>query len=200
MVVVRDPVHRFLSAFVHRVMDLQELDACYIGTEARRLGVPINPDIHQFIDFFNIYYGISSRIRHHFAPQSAYVGPSLDAYTNTYKIEELEALREMLEREKGLKIDFPKTQSSSIDVPVNEISVREVNWIRSTYAGDYAVLRRYYDFDASLKARRSVTLKKRTASSDVTLKTIIPALNLCTNTPQKVSNGFLIYVECVPEV
>lgn len=196
LVVIRDPVLRFLSAFSHRVIDLGELAAAYVGGDASQLGVPVNPTIHEFIHFYDVYRAISISVRHHFAPQTSFLGPDLEAYTDIFSFEKIGQLHRMLEQEYGSEIQFSKTQTSTSSVTLRDLSIREVDWIRSRYAGDYALLREYYNFNDPIKSKRKELYQGKTDTRDATLDEIIPRVNLKITSPTKHSDDFLIYAEC----
>ncbi len=109
LVVVRDPIERFLSAYVHRIVDCRDLLHISTKTLARESDVPVMPNIHQFIEHFDIYRAISPLVRHHFESQAYFTGPDLGAYTHVYKFDELNLLHRMLVAEYGSDFKMPRT-------------------------------------------------------------------------------------------
>ncbi len=195
IVVVRDPVLRFLSAYCNRVVDKSDLREPHVGEDARNLSVPINPDLHQFIQHFDKYRAISPGVGHHFAPQASFIGSDIDSYTDVYRIEELNELHDMLQAECGYSFDLPWRQRSSISTSVDEISVRELGIIQSLYSGDYALLRKLYSPRAVLERRSSRQAWSRIGRSSVSLQELLPLLDLTVIGSHSVSKDTVVYTE-----
>ncbi len=195
LIVVRDPVLRFLSAYTSRVQDRSDLGEELIGSCARRLNVPLDPDIHQFIQHFDIYRAISPHVQHHFAPQVYFVGPNLDVYTHIYKIEELEHLHEMLERCLRNEFAMPQLQRSVTSLSVDAISVRELCEISGRFAGDYALLRHYYNPSSVLNSRITRKEWRHSGSATTALKGLLPQGKLVITEGGKMAPNLIVYLE-----
>jgi hypothetical protein len=189
LVVVRDPVARFLSAYTSRVVGFGELGHKFIGGSGGALGVPIDPDIHEFIASLHIYQAISPLVRHHFAPQACFAGPDLSAYTDVYRVEELGELHQMLELEYGQPFPMPQFQRSPVQFATDMLSVRELGEIRDRYAGDYALLRRHYSFARVLMRRTMAAVDQPV----VALGDLIAADELCLTGPERFAGGLTVY-------
>lgn len=195
LVVIRDPVRRFLSAYTNRVVDKGKLSEDLLSDNSRKFDVPSNPDIHQFIAHFDIYRAISPDVRHHFAPQAYFLGPDLDAYTHVYKIEELDLLHMMLEVEHGYHFEMHRLQVSNTSISTDIISVRELSVICGLYAGDYALLKRYYKYDTLLHERKSRRQWKNSGQTCITMHEILPSLDESLTGSEQINSRLAIYAE-----
>jgi hypothetical protein len=198
LVVVRDPILRFLSAYASRVIDFDELSDSLIGDRAFRFKVPIRPNIHQFVEFFNIYKAISPQVQHHFESQAYFAGSNIEAYTHVFKIENLDSLSRMLATELGAPLELPSLQGSTTKISIDEISVREMNEIRSWYAGDYALLRGHYSAEELLAKRSSRRNRCGANAFGATMKDLLPSFDMSITGSVQITEDTAIYLDgCV---
>ncbi len=195
VIVIRDPVLRFLSAYTSRVLDRGELGEKFVGESARRFEVPLDPDIHQFVQHFDIYQAISPHVRHHFAPHAHFAGPTLDAYTDVYEFDELESLHAMLKSYVDYDFSMPRLQRSTTSLSVDSISVRELCEISGHLAGDYALLRHYYNPTSVLSSRGSRKEWNHLRCPTITLRELLPLGSLLLTEGEQVTPDLTIYLE-----
>ena len=193
IVVVRDPVFRFLSAYCNRVVDKSDLREPHVGEDARNLSVPINPDLHQFIQHFDKYRAISPGVGHHFAPQASFIGS--DIIPIRMFTASKNSMSSMICFRPNAVHDLPWRQRSSISTSVDEISVRELGIIQSLYSGDYALLRKLYSPRAVLERRSSRQAWSRIGRSSVSLQELLPLLDLTVIGSHSVSKDTVVYTE-----
>jgi Sulfotransferase family len=144
IVVVRDPIDRFISAYRNRVMFYKELSRTKIDKgKAQTLGAKADPDLNEFIDHLELYRTLSPVIKHHTDPQSYFVGHTLDYFNKVYRFEELETLASDLGEKIGQSVILPHEQKGLAEPPPS-ISAKRVGKILEFYSGDYALLKRLY--------------------------------------------------------
>lgn len=110
--VVRDPLARCFSAYADRVVKRGELRACR-ALLTGEVALPTDPDPNTFFRNFQTYLGLSSSLRHHFAPTAYFTGKDLGFFDRVCRIEDLPALGADLSDHLGTRINFPRTNRSA---------------------------------------------------------------------------------------
>ena len=111
IVIVRDPVERFVSAYRNRVLFYKELsDANVDSTKREMLGLKPDPTLDEFIDHLELYRTLSTVIKHHTDPQTYFVGHTLDYFHKFYRFEELDILAADLSAKTGQPLSLPHKQ------------------------------------------------------------------------------------------
>lgn len=153
--VVRDPVDRFMSSYCSRVLVFKELSEKKIDmSKAALLGLKPDPDLFEFIDNLESYSVLSPEIKHHTAPQSFYLGHTLEYFSKVYRFEELDALQSDLRQRTGQPIALPHVMKGiEADLPSfspydGTIRLRK---ILEFYSGDYALLKGIYSPEAATR-------------------------------------------------
>lgn len=146
LAILRDPIARVISCYTNRVRDYKELSESYIDSDvAGKLGVPLNPGLNAFILGMPQYRAMSVNIRHHTELQSYFLGPYIDRFDMVYKIEDLDKLAHDLTEMTGVEIVIPHEQRSGSRVDLEHLSARAKQELIRITAGDYALLRGYYE-------------------------------------------------------
>jgi hypothetical protein len=149
--IVRDPVDRFISSYLSRVIQFKELSEASIDAgKATLLGVTPDPSLDQFIDNLELYRILSGSIKHHTDPQSSFLGHTLEYFDKVYKFEELYVLESDLRERTGVSVVLPHM----VKGPTGEnpsISAKRVRKIIEVYSGDYALLEGHYSPDSAKK-------------------------------------------------
>lgn len=123
LAILRDPVNRFVSGFMNRVVFHRK--------------VPL-VSISEFIENFDQISSRSSDIRRHFKPQVYFYGSNPEAFTHLFPIREMENVRQFLSER--LSVFLPSLhmqQSGGIAAPT--LSAKEVEWIEKRFSIDYEV-------------------------------------------------------------
>lgn len=77
IVIVRDPIKRFLSAYGNRIVHRKVLETTgYASKLIRAAGFPLQPSLDEFIQNLEFYCKVSSYMKNHIAPQETIVGKS----------------------------------------------------------------------------------------------------------------------------
>lgn len=143
--VIRDPVERFVSAFVNRVLFHKELTAAALNTPvARAMELAPDPPFELFVKRLEEYRLASWSIRHHTDPASYFLGPDLEYFHRIYKFEEIDQLQIEINALTNTQFAVPHEQKTR--VPFDRPSPKHPCWkrLREFCAGDYALMQRYY--------------------------------------------------------
>jgi len=124
---VRDPVQRFLSGYVNRVLFAKE--------------IPHLP-IEDFIDDFQNLKNRHWTVRHHFSPQVKNIGHNLEFYTHIFDINEINSVFSLMSEFSGKEIKPFKTQTSN-GMKKPNITSEYVNKIKEIYDIDYLTFGKY---------------------------------------------------------
>lgn len=157
LIIIRDPVKRFLSGYSNRVSSHKELRKENIRNRSVRKRIKVfDPTLHQFINDFNVYMEVPV-ISHHFRPISDHLaGVSLSFYSHVVKIEDMDSIHNLLQQAFGKECDFPREQSSK-KIPLGILTYQQLCKITDFYSADYKLLEGYYSkqdiFDEWEKSR-----------------------------------------------
>ncbi len=164
IIVIRDPVERFLSSYANRVIFYEELSEEKINLElAYKLGLRLDPPLDLFIDRLDEYRLASPSVRHHTEPQSYFYGHDLSYFTHVYRIRDLRLLARDLGEMLGREITIPYEQSGGPKIPLGALSEKHLKRVIELFSGDYALLRPYFSPEAVLLKWKKDRLEGRTA-------------------------------------
>lgn len=123
IVVLREPVARFVSSFRNRVLYKSETDT----SEVAGAGLNPRPDIDEFVAHLAEYRRLSPSIRHHTDLQVEFVGSDLSRYDEIFDIAEMQRLELFLRsrlpsapalkhlKKSGSTIELSMTSRSTLD-------------------------------------------------------------------------------------
>ncbi|MFT5451882.1 MAG: hypothetical protein ACI9N9_001368 [Enterobacterales bacterium] len=151
IIIIRDPVKRFLSAYSNRVIDKKQLSKMYVEEKAPLVFPEIrhfNPTITQFIDEFEVYNKVSI-IRHHTAPICDFIKPwSLDYFTDVIPMERISMIEDVMSDIFNCKAVLGRAHVSEKKIRLSDLSEQCLNKILDFYSEDYECLADYYTKDA----------------------------------------------------
>ena len=146
MVVLREPIARFLSAFNNRVIDRQELSERWFTEHAPNdlrsfadRDLPFDPDIGLFIDRIEDYIAASQIIQHHFVPQF-YFFVDLNFYDAVFTTDRLVDVQTFLSQVWQLPVALRRVQESSKTLSLSDIDSRRIDRLREFYARDHQAI------------------------------------------------------------
>jgi hypothetical protein len=123
--IVRDPVDRFLSAYLNRIVHHGEMPFV---------------EFDDFVDnFYEKYYRFDKNIHHHFRPQVDFIGHSPSYYNRIFLFNEIPSVCEFLSEIMGKQIKLEHKQvTKGGEKPIPTES--QIDSIKSFYEDDYKFL------------------------------------------------------------
>ncbi|GAL12842.1 TPR repeat [Vibrio astriarenae] len=112
VIIIRDPVKRFLSAYANRVLDHGELNQAAIEQVAPWLVKVIpnfKPTLQQFLNDIDTYMLVPS-IEHHFKPLSWHIKHDLGFFTDVIKMEDIDSFKALILRNTKEKLSYQEAK------------------------------------------------------------------------------------------
>jgi hypothetical protein len=144
IIILRDPLERFVSMFANKVHHQKRLTRqiidCHLASAPCKHQIPEHPDIHQFIRHFSEYNKVPL-IRHHAKPQHEFMdGHSLDYFTHIFFVDKMDLFFHFLEDITGKPVPHYKKQTSQKEKFLPLLGPQEIDWIHTLYANDFTLL------------------------------------------------------------
>jgi hypothetical protein len=146
IIVVRDPVDRFVSGYANRVIDHNALSE----EKLNRAGVGdefiFNPGLGQFLENLDSYLQVNS-IEWHLRPLSAQLPRGLDGFNHIYSISRIQDLESDLGEIYNQAISLPKKQIAGQSVSIKQLSSGQLEQIIEFCREDYKLLDSWFKLD-----------------------------------------------------
>ena len=147
VIVIRDPVRRFLSGYSNRVNFHQGLSKKAIEKNSPNALPKIevfNPTLSEFINNLSLYMQVKT-INHHCRPISDHLtGVPLSFYNHVVKIEEAASIKNILIQIFGKDFKFTREQATAEKIPIGALTYQQLSKITEFYTSDYTLLEGYY--------------------------------------------------------
>ncbi|MGF1697501.1 sulfotransferase family protein [Vibrio lamellibrachiae] len=146
VLIIRDPVERFLSAYANRVLDHGELNRAAIEKSAPWLLKTLptfKPSISQFIKHLDLYI-LAPSIEHHCQPLSWKLGDDLNQFTDIFTFSQIGKFEKLLQVHLGDKFEIPKAQVGKNKVTLEQLSRDELEKLLDFLVRDYQLLSPWY--------------------------------------------------------
>ena len=147
LLVVRDPVKRFLSAYSNRVGYHRELSFEFVSKKFPDVVNDISvfdPDIDCFVNNLDLYFRVRP-IRHHFLTLRDWIhGIPLTEYSHVYPIEKIIEAQHLVSEVYDRDITFGRFQTGGVKITPEELSSSTLQKIKEYVRSDYDLLRRFY--------------------------------------------------------
>ena len=154
IIIIRDPVKRFLSAYTNRVIDKKKLSKMFVEENAPLVFPEIrnfNPTIGEFIDEFEVYNKVK-HIRHHTMPICDFIKPwPLDYFTDIIPMERISMIEDVMSDIFNCKAVLGRNQVSEKKIQLSDLSENRLNKVLDFYSEDYKYLADYYSKDAIIQ-------------------------------------------------
>lgn len=134
---VRHPVKRFLSAYSNRVVFYEELSDHFIGAEARKLCIPTNPTLSEFVEHLFLYRSISKSIWLHTQGLCYFLGSDATYYDRLFDISQMDDFSTLISAHLGFDFNVPHLQTGGPKISMGDLSGAETRKIIDFYANDY---------------------------------------------------------------
>ncbi|MDG1389071.1 MAG: sulfotransferase family 2 domain-containing protein [Halioglobus sp.] len=146
IIVVRDPVDRFISAYANRVMDLSALSQAKLDSAAVDKDFIFNPGLGQFLENLDNYLQVNS-IEWHLRPLSAQLPRGLDSFNHIYSISRIQDLESDLGEIYNRAFSLPRKQTAGQSVSIKQLSSGQLEQIIEFCREDYQLLDSWFKLD-----------------------------------------------------
>ncbi len=146
VIVVRDPIERFLSAYSNRVHDHGELNRGAVERDCPWLVNQLphfKPSLSQFVSELERYMLVPV-IGHHCKPLSQHVHNDLSTFTHIYPLENISELEQYLSETTGQNIEIPRVHVGCHKVSIGLLSEPELERLLVFFDDDYRLLAPWY--------------------------------------------------------
>ena len=145
MVIVREPIKRFLSAYANRVVHIKALET--VGTAAKTINASphsLQPTLEEFVQNLEFYCEASPYIRNHVAPQQSVIGKFFPQIKRVYDPAQVPDLEAFLSERYEKPIVLPREQSGGPKLTTQDLSRSSLKKLKRFYKNDYAMLSEFY--------------------------------------------------------
>jgi len=149
VIVIRDPVKRFLSAYSNRVGYHGECSRLYVEKNSPHLVEKIksfDPALNDFVQDLDIYREIKS-IGWHVKPMFDHDVRDLSFFTHVFKIENISFFSDLLSKVYDEKVQFGREQTGGVKLALKDLSEDSLDYLLNFYKDDYEFLSSIYSVD-----------------------------------------------------
>ena len=152
IIVVRDPVERFLSGYASRVTGHMELSEAKValrhngGPEFEEPGFVFNPGLGQFLENLDRYLQ-EVTIEWHLRPLHQHLPQGLDQFTRVHQIKRIDLLQDHLSEIYGKALGLPRLQTRGEKVSIKQLSSSQLEQVFNFCQTDYELLSGWFTRD-----------------------------------------------------
>ena len=145
VVLVRDPVRRFKSAWSNKVNQAIFRQHGELAT-IRDAGLPLDPTFGEFLENFSAYARVSRPVRRHTSNMVRYLGDDIRRFDRVFKLEDMPRFEQYLSDRLGHSVRIPRENRSSATSRDAALSDHHREILAALTADDYRLLEGYYQF------------------------------------------------------
>lgn len=135
--IVRDPIERFLSAYVNRVLQFKDLELPGCAKRLREKKLTATPDVNTFALNLREYANINPSIKHHVKQQVAFI-KQRRFFDAIYKFDDLEFMVKDIEQRTGVRLSLTQANPSTITKP--QLQPEAIAMLNEYFRDDYRML------------------------------------------------------------
>ncbi|KWV92967.1 sulfotransferase family 2 domain-containing protein [Erythrobacter sp. YT30] len=143
LLMVRDPIKRFLSAYSNRVVFHEDISPKAIQKLGRFSRLTPSPDLGEFIDRFEKYLAIPI-IKSHCRPMVDFAGADPAYYSAVYGIHQMDAFLEDVSTVVGDTVEAGRFQTGGPKLSPGELTAKQIAKLEKFYTADYEAFSRYF--------------------------------------------------------
>ena len=144
LLLVRDPIQRFLSAYSNRVVHHRELSSEKSHKNLVAHDLAPNPNLQEFVAKIRQYMITVDSIDHHTRPLVDFAGIDARFYTRIYKMHEIEVMVHDISSIVGRPLTLKRLQTGGPKLGIDELDRSAIDILREFYAEDYRVFGEYF--------------------------------------------------------
>jgi hypothetical protein len=149
LLVIRDPIERFLSAFNEKIFHKRWLkDHKFFKDKLLYADASSLPNINYFIENMGTFLNEYEYLNHHIKPATQFIGEiRLSFFTHIYPIENIQHLYEDVGRWTGAKAQLPHRNNSKIkkkQFTLADISEQNLLLLETFFKCDYELFENFY--------------------------------------------------------
>lgn len=153
VIIIRDPIERFLSAYSNRVLDHGELNRNAIKNDCPWLlnKLPhFKPNIDQFIRYFE-YYRLVPVIEHHCQPLVSYINNDLSQFTDIFPLEQIKEFESFISNITNVELTLSKAHVGKNKITLANLTEEHLDILFELFNEDYKLLEPWYSKENLIK-------------------------------------------------
>lgn len=144
IILVRDPILRFLSAYSNRVVHHRELSREKARKQLVTHDLAPDPSLEEFVLKLPQYMKAVETIDHHTRPLVDFAGLDASFYTKVYRMSEIDDMLADIAMLVGRPLTLQRLQTGGPKLSIENLSSREIERLREIYAEDYRSYGEYF--------------------------------------------------------
>lgn len=144
LLLVRDPILRFLSAYSNRVVHHRELSREKARKQLLAHDLAPDPSLEEFVLKLPQYMKAVETIDHHTRPLVDFAGPTSSFYTRVYKMLEIDDMLSDISSIVGRPLVLQRLQTGGPKLSIDDLGRRELQRLQDFYADDYRAYGEYF--------------------------------------------------------
>lgn len=142
VIVIRDPIERFISGYNNRILGCGDLDEVL-----KSMYIWDNPNINDFAMNIEDHILRSIKVESYFQPMYLRIGQSLDLFDKVIPFEEINSLTNILNQKTEQNLVLPQAKKYLVPKALIDLSEEALEKLLNFYGKDYELLSDYYSLE-----------------------------------------------------